>query len=752
MKFLGFVITLSAYISVLSGCSSNNAEIENIKAFSELYGYVRWFHPSDEAQQIDWNKFAVYGIQKVEKASTTEDLIDSLNALFLPIAPTLRISKISEEFDLDSSWINRIDSVNHRCIAWQHCGVDLGAPENVAFSSVRTNRGVKNACKMWPQLMNYTSAYGLANKKIRVKVSSKSNDKGKIGLFITSIENYEFPNLPNIIKPIYYDRQHWSTIEASMDLGEKENVIFGVINESEGEIMVDNFILDVKNDVGWESVKISNGDLNSISFNNAPEDYIIIKNALYDINIKSYKSKQEQDNYVSIMPKKSINLFDKHSKVGDIFYHTINKDIKICMPLALWGNEHSTFPKADSLALINLKSEVNQNFNNKYNQLASLSIFWNVMKHFYPYINEINTDWDKDFLSAVKETYLQNNEKSFLKTLQKFTAKLKDGHILINSPALDNNIGLLPFTWEWIENKLVITSVLAGNLKLKTGDVVDKINGKYSSDYFADKQQYISESTKGGLLYSSQLITLQGNKQDSLILSVKHDSGLKSKIKVKYSLSPGEFYSSTTNHNKYKLISGDIYYLNFENINMQEIEALMPHLITCKGIICDFRGYSKNNTKFLKHLLIENDTANSWLKVPRIIYPNQEKIVGYEEYGWGGTPKEPHLGMPVVFITDARAISFAESILSIVKHYKLGIIIGQTTAGTNGNVNVIKLPNGLSVRFTGVKTMMLDGSKFHGVGILPDIFVNKTINGIKEGRDEYLEKSIEIINQKVRTN
>ena len=30
--------------------------IENVRAFAKLYGYVRWFHPSDEASAIDWDK------------------------------------------------------------------------------------------------------------------------------------------------------------------------------------------------------------------------------------------------------------------------------------------------------------------------------------------------------------------------------------------------------------------------------------------------------------------------------------------------------------------------------------------------------------------------------------------------------------------------------------------------------------------------------------------------------------------------
>jgi C-terminal processing protease CtpA/Prc len=82
--------------------------------------------------------------------------------------------------------------------------------------------------------------------------------------------------------------------------------------------------------------------------------------------------------------------------------------------------------------------------------------------------------------------------------------------------------------------------------------------------------------------------------------------------------------------------------------------------------------------------------------------------------------------------------------MGIIEHYKLATIIGQPTAGTNGNINNISLPGGYNVIFTGMKVVKLDGSQHHGVGAKPDIYVNKTIKGIREGRDEYLEKAMEV--------
>jgi len=45
---------------------------------------------------------------------------------------------------------------------------------------------------------------------------------------------------------------------------------------------------------------------------------------------------------------------------------------------------------------------------------------------------------------------------------------------------------------------------------------------------------------------------------------------------------------------------------------------------------------------------------------------------------------------------------------------------------------------------TGMKVVKHDGSQHHGVGIQPNVFVSKTIGGVREGKDEFLEKALEL--------
>lgn len=97
-------------------------QVENLHAFAKLYGYVRYFHPSDEASNIHWESFARYGVTKVINAEDTQDLKAKLEDLFVPIAPTIQIYT-SEDSPGDP--FKEIDKNNtsSKYIAWQHQGL-----------------------------------------------------------------------------------------------------------------------------------------------------------------------------------------------------------------------------------------------------------------------------------------------------------------------------------------------------------------------------------------------------------------------------------------------------------------------------------------------------------------------------------------------------------------------------------------------------------------------------------------------------
>jgi C-terminal processing protease CtpA/Prc len=134
-------------------------------------------------------------------------------------------------------------------------------------------------------------------------------------------------------------------------------------------------------------------------------------------------------------------------------------------------------------------------------------------------------------------------------------------------------------------------------------------------------------------------------------------------------------------------------------------------------------------------------TSAQW-HVPWVLRPDHEEMQFERQGEWNLWPAKPFLKAKKAFITDGRAISYAESCMGIVEAYKLGAIVGAPTAGTNGNVNPFALPGGYTVAWTGMKVLKHDGSQHHGVGIVPTVPVSRTRAGVAAGRDEFLERAV----------
>ncbi|HMS65882.1 MAG TPA: S41 family peptidase, partial [Ignavibacteria bacterium] len=106
-----------------------------------------------------------------------------------------------------------------------------------------------------------------------------------------------------------------------------------------------------------------------------------------------------------------------------------------------------------------------------------------------------------------------------------------------------------------------------------------------------------------------------------------------------------------------------------------------------------------------------------------------------------------HYKGKVVIIVNQETQSQAEYTTMAFRTAPKAVVIGSTTAGADGNVSLIRLPGGISTYISGIGVYYPDGKETQRIGIVPDIEVKPTILGISNGRDELLEKAIEIINE-----
>ena len=72
-------------------------------------------------------------------------------------------------------------------------------------------------------------------------------------------------------------------------------------------------------------------------------------------------------------------------------------------------------------------------------------------------------------------------------------------------------------------------------------------------------------------------------------------------------------------------------------------------------------------------------------------------------------------------------------------------VMGTNSIGANGNITFLPLPGGITMMFTGLGVYMPDGGQTQRVGLSPDVYVPRTVSGIRDGRDELMDAAIQFL-------
>jgi C-terminal processing protease CtpA/Prc len=435
---------------------------------------------------------------------------------------------------------------------------------------------------------------------------------------------------------------------------------------------------------------------------------------------------------------------------ADVFKADLGGGVSCLVPLALYAGDEGTLPHnsqtkpAANDSTKTRPAPMRYSGDDRATRLADVALAWNVLQHFYPYFDIAGTDWPAALRTALTAAAQDADSRAFLATLRQMVAALHDGHGGVYSPTAADPHGFPPVAWDWVEDRLVITRVGDGLKDIKPGAVVKSIDGQPAAEAFAAVERLISGATPQWRRYVA-LQRLGAGQAGSQVAFEIEEAGQPPR---KVHLTRGPNRPEEPRPPKIHEVRKGILYVDVGRIDGNDFDKALPDLKRAAGIIFDFRGYPNKlqpNTIFA-HIIEKPVTSAQW-HVPRISRPDHERMTFERGGEWDIPPAAPYLSAKKAFITDGRAISYAESCMGIIEHYKLGAIVGGPTAGTNGNVNPFILPGGYTVMWTGMKVLKHDGSRHHGVGIIPTVPVSRTIAGVAAGKDEFLEKAIEVVSE-----
>lgn len=440
-------------------------------------------------------------------------------------------------------------------------------------------------------------------------------------------------------------------------------------------------------------------------------------------------------------------LFPATVAVGEVIDAPIGRGLRVQVPLALYSRDGRTLG-GDAAAFAGMQALLasdrerrplaHRSLEHPDLRAAAVVVAWNILQHFYPYFDVVAVDWAAALDEALVASVQANDGEVFRAALERMIAALADGHANVLTEGTRGTTGGLPLTFEWIEDAAVV--VASATPLVRRGDVLAAVDGVPTLQRIGDVERRISGSPQWRRVRAMGRLAQGPRGQEARLTLRRGDAEVTATLAYAGEATPTEPLGPQIRREP-----DGVFYVDLERASWSEIEAVLPQLARAPGVVFDLRGYPNRNDEILAHLLKQPDTSRAWMQVPQIVRPDHVAPVAYQEHGWLRSPASPRISGKVAFLSGPGAISYAESVMGLVSHYRLGEIVGAATAGANGNINQFALPGGLRMVFTGMKVVRHDGSQHHIRGVEPTIPASRTIAGVRDGRDEVLERGLAVV-------
>ncbi|WP_164011441.1 S41 family peptidase [Pyxidicoccus trucidator] len=376
---------------------------------------------------------------------------------------------------------------------------------------------------------------------------------------------------------------------------------------------------------------------------------------------------------------------------------------------------------------------------------------WNVVELFFPYTHLMDVDWSQQLPLFLKRFEAAKDANEYALEVAKAAKDLRDGHVSLSGhPAyteLWGGVGA-PFEARDIEGKVVVTELFEPRLAqgLSVGDVIERVDGEPIEDRLRRLEPIHQGSTEAATRFFHIYLALAGPEGAEATFTVRNEKGGR---EVKLQRSP-QVSPKGRPHEPFKLLEDNISYVNLAQLKPGEVAEVMKKVQGTRALVFDLRGYPQGTGSVLAPYLNVKG-AKTWARFEVPLVAGSTLVNGRVAL----TQELPTADVPVyrgrtVTLIDERAMSHAEHVGLMLEATCGPTFVGSPTAGADGNMTHTVLPGGIWMSFTGMDTRHADGSQLQRKGLTPHVAVHPTLAGLRAGRDEVLERALQLLKEPVK--
>ncbi len=497
-------------------------------------------------------------------------------------------------------------------------------------------------------------------------------------------------------------------------------------------------------------------------------------------------SKEQEDLYRQVKEKVYLDVEYSWIKNRQVLGNNLADYLENLSEVKVTDNDngYAVFEEGD---IVNVSSDSfmdnSINYEDTGMRLLGLFRYWNIIEYFYPYKNLMDEDWDQVLYDKIPELALQGDKESYVLSIANLTTYIHDSHGFFN-----DNFKVLQQHFGAYKAKASIFNidgqiVIAGRedkSPLKVGDIVVAIDGTTIEKIIEECNKYISVSDKNRFTNAFDYYLLRSTKEIAEIEVIRNGEKLSLNVPCYYNRN---YDVKRLGQDEKSGFMGDkkIGYINISTLKSGDLDKLMKKFKGTEGLIIDARY---DNVKMSEYIKFINYPIGEYIKPEVSEYQQFYSSNSFEpgkflkstsnSSGRGFIEKQLDKGIDsttfskifdngiirtslgkvkdryqyngkVIILMNECTQSVLETMVMSFMDAPNATVIGTPSAGANGNKMDITLPGGIQTSISGLAVTYMDGSQTQRIGLKPDITVKQTVKGIAEGKDEVIEKAIELI-------
>lgn len=403
----------------------------------------------------------------------------------------------------------------------------------------------------------------------------------------------------------------------------------------------------------------------------------------------------------------------------------------------------------------NEKAYADMSWNDDGFRLLSVFRYYNMIEYFFPNRHLIGEDWHAIPAEFIMKIIAAPDAYEAQLSMLELIARINDTHAYPKMPEdfstrfYGRNFANYKITF--IENKAVISGYLNESLvksgDLRPGDIILDINGETVMQKVDRLKKYVPASNEAARMRNIAGYLLRSNDRGITVTYMRDNKTASQSLSChtpEAIMDKGNAGSESATPT-WRFLTPEIGYIYLGTASNRELIKMMGELRLTKGIVIDIRCYPNEFMVFSLSQYFNLKKAafvkfsNGSIENPGMFTYTKPLKVNRMKSAYNGK---------VVILVNEQTQSSAEYHAMALRVSPVATVVGSTTAGADGNVSQIVLPGGISTYISGVGVYYPDGTETQRVGIVPDVYATPTLRGYMDGRDEVLEKAVQIIEGK----